>query len=427
MARINVELEEGEGVRIFGPAEVEVARGQATILGAELGPGDCVEIGETRSYLVKAISRASLVVRISGRARVEAPSEGEEPLDEWILTADKIVSECGRECTAVVVGPVDAGKTSVTAVLANRSLAKGVPTGVIDADVGQADIGPPGFISLSLPGSWVVWLRQLEPVASRFVGSIEPSPAAGRIVSAIAHLRLRARAEGAAFVAVDTDGWTSGWSALEYKIDLIRGVGADAVVVVGDHDLYTFMEKSVEAPVYYVRSPGVQAVRSVEDRRRLRRENYGRFLEGGMRSISLREVKVQGACIGGSPFMDERVKGAIESQLGYSVKMMTRYPGGVCVFLDSERHVEPHEIKGGLRRMVGGELIVVSKGSVRGVLAALVSSDGDEHPAVLEDLDLDSMTAVFKTKYEGGVVKVIFGRVKLSGDYYEEVRGRILV
>ncbi|BAA80650.2 conserved hypothetical protein [Aeropyrum pernix K1] len=427
MAGVTLELGGGEAVRIFGPARVEVEEGLVTILGAELSAGDRVEIGEYRSYLAKALKPARLRVSMSGRARVEIPEDGEEPLEEWIHTADKILEECGRECTAMVVGPVEAGKTSLTAVLANRSLARGIPTGIIDADVGQADIGPPGFVSLSLPGSWVIWLRLLDPVALRFVGSIEPGPVAGRIVTAVASLRARARGEGAAFVAVDTDGWVKGWGALEYKIDLARGVNADAVVVVGDPELYGFLEKSLESNVYYVRSPSVQAVRGVDERRRLRSENYIRFLEGGTREVSLKSVKIQGACIGGAPFEDERLKASIESQIGSPVKLMTRYPGGVCIIVDSERQVEPHEIKGAVRKLAGGEVLVVSRGSMKGVLAALVDADGVEHPALLVDVDLDTMTATFKTRFQGEVRKVIFGRVKLGEEYHEEIRGRILV
>ncbi|GBF09783.1 conserved hypothetical protein, partial [Aeropyrum pernix] len=247
------------------------------------------------------------------------------------------------------------------------------------------------------------------------------------IVTAVASLRARARGEGAAFVAVDTDGWVKGWSALEYKIDLARGVNADAVVVVGDPELYGFLEKSLESNVYYVRSPSVQAVRGVDERRRLRSENYIRFLEGGTREVSLKSVKIQGACIGGTPFEDERLKASIESQIGSPVKLITRYPGGVCIIVDSERQVEPHEIKGAARKLAGGEVLVVSTGSMKGVLAALVDADGVEHPALLVDVDLDTMTATFKTRFQGEVRKVIFGRVKLGEEYHEEIRGRILV
>jgi len=425
---VTLELGEGEAVRVFGPARVRVESGLVSVLGAELGPGEEVEVDGFRSYLLKALRASRVRLELGGNARIEAPLPGEEPYDEWVEVADSILDSCGDECRVMVVGPVDSGKTSFSAVLANRGLRRGLPPAIVDADVGQADIGPPGFVALGLPDSWVMWLRRVEPVSLRFVGSIEPGPVAGRLLSGVHSLVLEARRRGAGVTVVDTDGWVSGWAALEVKVDMARILGVSHVVVIGDPELYEFMERSVDAEVRYVRSPSVLASRSPEDRRRLRTENYRRFLEGGERRVKLSEVKVQGSCLGAPPLGDERLKSLIESATGWRVVRLTKFPGGVCAVLDAEEEVVDQSVLKGLhKRLQGVELLLVTTGGMRRVLAALAGPDGSEHPALLLDVDPETLEARFATRYQGPVRRVIFGRMKLDEDYREVGRGRIWV
>ena len=423
MARITASLDRGEGLRVFGPAGIRVIRGLVGILGAELGDDEDFYVEEYRSYYVKALEDCELEINISGSGRIEASRSGDEPYDEWVSLADKIISSCGTPCRVVVVGPVESGKTSFTALLANRSLVRGIPTGVIDSDVGQADIGPPGFVSLALPDSWVTWLRRLEPHYMRFVGSIEPGHVAGKIISAVSVLASKAEGEGAATTFIDTDGWVHGVNAIEYKLDLARSVEADWVVVLGDRSLYSTIKRSLPANVAYAEKPSVRFTRSTEDRKSLRSANYRRFLEGVERSISLEEVPSNSMCLGHEEAPDS-IREKVESVLG-SVLRVSSYPGGVCVVLESKS--VGHAIQSLQKALQGLEVLVVSLETVKGTLSSLEGPDGKEYPAMLVNLDPESMTAVFRTRYTGEVRRITFGRVRLSEDYREISRGRIFV
>jgi len=234
--RLSVDLDSGESVRVFGPASVTVERGMVSLLGAELGPGDSVDIGEYRSYLLRALEPSRVSVSIAGEGRIEAPVEGEEHYDKWIEAADAVIDGCGGPGRVVVVGPGESGKTSFAAMLSNRAMARGIISAVVDADVGQADIGPPGFISMAIPGSWVLWLRELEPEAIRFVGTIEPGPVAGRILSSVASLVSEARARGAANIFIDTDEFLAVDAAVDQCVDFRLGgpdVFQEDVIAVG--------------------------------------------------------------------------------------------------------------------------------------------------------------------------------------------------
>lgn len=426
MARIDLELGPGEAFRVYGPARISVIEGSLSILGADLRPGDSVEIASLRSYAVFSENGAKVSIELGDEGRIEAPAKGEDHYIEWLRIADEILDGLEGPGVVAVMGPVEAGKTSYAALLANRALSRGIAPAIVDADIGQADIGPPGFIALGMPGSWVSWLRALEPEALKFIGSIEPGPVAGKLIVAVSELVRLALDSGAGLVVIDTDGWTQGLQAAEVKADLASTAGADAVVVLGDSTLAGYLRRSLRTRVYEAPTPVVKAVRNRGDRRRLRSENYRRFLEGIVREINLYEVSVRGSCLfAGEPIKDPAVLSEATRVLGAEAVMAARIPGGLCIALDSEDPPEPQAVRSLQKRLDMSEILVVYRGGFQGVLSALTGPDGSDYPALLVDIDLKSGLAKFKTRYQGEVIAVSFSRIRLSEDYTEEARGRI--
>ncbi len=423
MPKARLSMEDGEEIRISGPALGRVLEGRATILGAELGPGEDFRVGRLRSYTIRALKHSTVEVMLEDEARIEKPSPGEEPLEDWVEIADNLISTCDLPCTVTVIGPVEAGKTSFTALLANRALARGISPAIVDSDVGQADIGPPAFVSMALVTQWVLWLRDLEPDASRFIGSIEPAPAAGRIISQVADLVGQALRMGAGLVAIDTDGWVQGWSSLEYKADLIRASRADRIVVLGDPLLYRVYDRIFPGRVVYARSPAKAVARSTQDRRRLRRDNYERFLSGArIRDIDLSRVSVVGSCLLSSVPQNGDLLESLRREVTARIVMVGRYPGGYCVAVESGEPVDQNTLRA-LQRRLDREVLVVHTGGFKGVLVGLTGPDGNDYPGVVEALDLEGWKLRVRTTYDGEIKAVVFGRVRL-GEEYGEAPGR---
>ncbi len=425
MVRVRLEMNAGDLVRVFGPAILKVESGRVSILGAELSQGSIFTIGKFRSYVVEGLEPSSIEVELSEASRVEIASPEEEPYDEWVDVADSIVSSCSGPCTVMVLGPVDAGKSSFAALLANRSIASGLRPAIIDADVGQADIGPPGFTGLAIPSTWVSWIRELEPLMLRFIGSIEPSPLIGRIIASCVELKNIALGEGADIIIVDTDGWVEGWNALEYKLDLAKALGAEHAIVIGGDELAAYLAKSFPGNVYRLVRPMVQAVRNSEDRRKLRQANYKRFLEGEIIEVDLGKVAVQGSCLSGCE-VEELLTDIVSELRDIEVMNVMKYPGGICIYVKGDKSPPQQALKE-LQKKAGGEVIIVSEESAAGTLAALRDERGFDCPAILASIDLKSRKARFKTKCRGPFKLVSFSRIKLGEDYRELSRGRILL
>jgi len=413
-------LAEGRLVRVSGPLTVSVVDGQVLVLGAIFSRGSSFHVDEFKSYGVKALVDSSLKIYMSPGASVEEPQSGEEPLDLWVSRIDDVMR---RGCSSLaVMGPTDAGKSSVAALAANRALLRGLRTGVVDADIGQADIGPPAFVSASIVEKPILSLRELRPLYQRFVGSISPQRFERRVAAALVESVLRLRAEeGVDFIVVDTDGWVQGVNAVEYKLEALRLSGIESIVVMGDRELYRLVDRMYGrygCGVVYLPSPAQRRIRDRGARRILRSRQYRAVLSGSRpRRISMSDVSVQGSCLfAGTPLTPMELQ-EIGRILG--VKVLAASVTGdalVAVVAEKPRGNSVARLESLYERQ---QVYLVEKGSVKGVLAAVVDERGREHPALVDDIDFATNTITLYTPFEGEVRGIVFGNVRLNEDYVE--------
>ena len=86
----------------------------------------------------------------------------------------EVIEAAIHDRVILMMGAKDTGKTTCTRDLANELFRRGYSVGVIDADVGQSDIGPPTTIGF---GTVETVLEDLSHAVVRhlyFVGSISP-------------------------------------------------------------------------------------------------------------------------------------------------------------------------------------------------------------------------------------------------------------
>jgi len=179
-------LEPSDALLVRGPANMKVVEGAVKILGAVYKTGEKLVFHRFRSYTITGVE-PSLIEILGGEGY--SVEEVVEPADAvWEKNIDKLLKH-EKPLIALIVGPVESGKTTFVAMASNKAIAMGFKTGVIDGDVGQADIGPPGFVSLAYPSKRVLWLRELEASELRFVGDITPSHAPENVVLAVKDLK----------------------------------------------------------------------------------------------------------------------------------------------------------------------------------------------------------------------------------------------
>ncbi|MGC8861277.1 MAG: Clp1/GlmU family protein [Armatimonadota bacterium] len=141
---------------------------------------------------------------------------------EWQPAIAEIVASPG---VAMVIGGVDAGKTNFCVQLANAGVEAGLPTAVVDADVGQSEIGAPGTIGMGLVENCIETLSEIPAKRIYFVGATSPVRHLIECVVGTKKMVDAALEMGARLVVIDTTGLVDGGIGRRlktYKTELVR-------------------------------------------------------------------------------------------------------------------------------------------------------------------------------------------------------------
>jgi polynucleotide 5'-hydroxyl-kinase GRC3/NOL9 len=213
----------------------------------------------------------------------------------------------------LVIGAAEAGKTTFTTWLANTLHARGLRVGIVDADVGQSEIGPPATVGLGAVRGALARTGDAEVVRLAFIGVTSPGRRPWQIAEATGRLVSEAR-ERFDRVLVDTSGFIAGGFAAAVKQRKIAASDPDVVVVIEAADECAHIVRALagRARPRLVRLPAVRGARprSVADRRRHRAAALARYFEGAP-PLTLSTARVAVRAVGGEPFTGALVAGTL--------------------------------------------------------------------------------------------------------------------
>jgi len=180
-----------------------------------------------------------------------------------------------REARVVLVlGESDIGKTTLVTSLANAFLGEGGSVAIVDADLGQSEIGPPTAVGLGRPRGPLARLADAEVAGLHFVGAVSPREHLAETVLGTRRMTARALTLGVDRVLVDTSGLVQGDIGRALKLAKIDLVAPDLILCLqrdGECEpiLLPYAEDRPPTVVRLGPIPGARR-RSVEERRQHR-------------------------------------------------------------------------------------------------------------------------------------------------------------
>ena len=190
-----VRVEFGGALLVDGPAVVKSISGRIEVFGAVI---TSVEIPPFKRYPLCCHSN-SCVVEVLGGQVVE--------VEKCTIPSDWNIDASG---ITLIVGPTDSGKSSIATYLLNRAVTRGMMVCVVDGDVGQSDIGPPGVIGVSCTSAPTPHTSLLPMEDGEFVGSVNLSGVEDVYVAALVSAVKKALAKYPHVVILNTGGWVTG-------------------------------------------------------------------------------------------------------------------------------------------------------------------------------------------------------------------------
>jgi polynucleotide 5'-hydroxyl-kinase GRC3/NOL9 len=286
---VTFDLEQGHTLLLKGPAWIRVKRGDAECLGARIQSDDWTLIEESRQEPIYAADNTVLEIRRGSGSSWSVVGESTVPV-AWNEAAHVLQRQRG---VCVIVGEVDSGKSSLCTFLTNKSLEDTGKVGVVDADVGQTDIGPPTTISSSVVQAPIIGLQKAVIEISFFVGDTSPSFVPDKVVTLATRLKKQ-MTRSADMVLVNTDGWLGEFNAMRHKQLLLAEIQPDLVIALSRSDeVIDPLLDRVKFASLKLPTSSFARVRSKEERKKAREAGYRRFLQGSHKLGTSQETRVR--------------------------------------------------------------------------------------------------------------------------------------
>jgi len=282
-------LPQGHTSIIDGPASIRILSGEASILGCPLKLRRNYLLRPWRRYPVYAETDVEFEVSLGeGASQVEI--EGSTIDQTWLDAAKRLIGKG----VVVIVGGIDAGKTTFATLLSNLSVRSRGRCVAVDLDPGQSYLSPPTTIGAAELSKPYHDLAQAEAIQALPVGSTSPAPVLEYHLKMSGQLMNIVRGMGSDDVVVDCDGWVEGEAAERYKARLME-------VIQPSHAVFMYVvkeslkQKLEELGIQYSVLKGPQHVlrRDSEARRKIREMSYRRFLHNSsLRTLPITWVEL---------------------------------------------------------------------------------------------------------------------------------------
>lgn len=155
---------------VKGPASVRIRNGEVGILGVSLELTDNFIIRAGKQMPIEARSDVELEIVI-GHACDLIEIAGSSLPRSWKLASENVAETAKK--TVMVIGATDVGKSTLCSFLINKMLSRSITVHMIDADIGQGEIGPPTTIAMATPIHQILSLADLQPQSMIFLGDLQ--------------------------------------------------------------------------------------------------------------------------------------------------------------------------------------------------------------------------------------------------------------
>ena len=338
-------------VLIKGPATLRLQDGEAETLGIPLSYEDPLFIRRNKILPIEPITRPAYITVSFGPSGCVLQKQIKGGTKLWVKAKEFITSTPPKFKKLMIAGASDSGKSTLTTYLLNLAVAKGAKVGVVDADIGQSDLAPPGCVGGAVISKQLIDLRDIRGNVLEFVGSTSPMGIEEAVIKAVQRAVKRISDQQPDLLLVNTDGYVEG-GGVKYKVKLGESLSPELVIYIATESHSPLKRKLVERfgdeRVLTLEGPeGVE--KSLSERADRRMSQFHRYLKHSRftrRNINQIRVTFLGREYSANPNSELKVGELRILNTGDSVIVSTQ-----------EKLVLPRNVLEGMFVALGGEAV----------------------------------------------------------------------
>ncbi|MCD6466843.1 MAG: hypothetical protein J7L10_02850 [Methanomicrobia archaeon] len=303
---------------------------------------------------------------------------------EWKKIVDRILEK--EKCLVLTLGYIDTGKTSFLKYASKKIKENGKKVSIIDCDVGQSNIGPPGCLGL---------LNDSGKSFYYFIGDVYPYDHS-KVITGL--LELLSRVDSS-YILIDTTGLIFG-KGRSLKRAKIMSLKPDLIIAFQrNHELEGILKNF---PQYEIIRENVENVEftSREKRKEIRKKLWKKHLKNSqIKVFKLKDIKLRNTFLFSG--MESR-KDIMEKILGMKVYWCEKIPEGFFIVADEYGEQE--------------NTIILKKGFEEGLIVGFIKNEICIGIGMIIRVDFERKEIYILTNTENDFDFIEFGRIKINGD-----------
>lgn len=237
------------------------------------------------------------------------------PYVAWDPVREAIAAVGGK---TMLLGAVDVGKTTLTRLLAGDLAAAHGSAGIVDADLGQSEIGPPCCVGAAVASGEVRALSELPATGLAFVGATSPP---GQLLPYAVAVRRMADVVAGRPLVVDTSGYVSGGDAIRLYDSIFELLAPDHVIALQHgvelEAILRPMRRRKGCTVHTPAIPDAIVSKPASYRAQRRTMKFAHYFAGAkLHLYSLDDITLAGAWLGGGKPLPAHILAYVQQALG---------------------------------------------------------------------------------------------------------------
>lgn len=419
---MNRTVDKGKTLLVDGPASATLCSGKVEIFGSALAVTGKVVIREGKRLPFAIQEKAVLDISVGNTAAAEEVDGNTIP-SSWTESAEQLLELQTKPIVVMVLGTVDSGKSSFCTYLINRILSQKRKVAILDGDLGQSDVGPPSTIAYALVSRPLIDLFNLHARNACFIGETSPSNVTEEMIRGLSALKKEIAGRDPDFLIINTDGWTEGECAVNYKLRLTEELNPDLIFAIQQKDELTPILNGLgKFRKITVESPAAIGQRDREKRKSLRELGYKKYLGNPkVQSLSLSWVKVEGdepfGLSKGHALTREARK--VTDMLGMKPLHVAELADRINIIIGRKRWINPDNIKN-VEAHAKKRIVVTRKGEEEGLLTGLYDNNRKFLGiGVVQEIDYLRKAMKVLSPVSEEVSIMVLGKIKLDKNMKE--------
>jgi polynucleotide 5'-hydroxyl-kinase GRC3/NOL9 len=411
-------IEKGNTLIVSGPASVTLIEGKITILGSTMVLYKKVIIRKGKTLPLEVEKNSRLDVKISSKAYTDEITGSIIP-DSWRTITEEVLKK-QKPSTILILGNIDCGKSTLCTFFANHALRMQFKTVIIDADIEQADIGPPATIGLGLVQRPVSDLFYLKAYEAYFTGNTNPKTVTESVIEGITLLKKRAEEMESQVIIINTDGWIQGEDAKEFKTSMIRRLLPNTVIgLQNNNDLENILKPIEEEGFNVYRLNPFQLTKNIsrEIRKELREQSYKKYLRGNiLRNLQMNWIQLERIPLCKGTSLNENRLKDLEKKIECKIVYCEETPEKLFIVLKEENQINNKKIIE-IEELLTKKVHTINDGMEKGLLVSLL--DQNHHflgLGVISKIDYKNKKLKLFTPCRKKISIVQFGQIKSNRD-----------